>query len=125
MIYSVYKIKFRKQPKFYIGCTKDIGKRFQQHLVSWFWVERGLIPESIEILFQDSDVSVAAAHELKWIDKTWDENVNSREMMYPIHNDDEDKLIEARVDLNFIFYRDMELRDFKDLRASKKSDEMR
>ena len=121
-MYSVYKLTFRKQDKFYIGCTRDIGKRFQQHLTSWFWIERGLIPESITILFQDDKVDIAAAKELKLIEETWKDNVNSREMMYPIHIDDEDpKLIEVRNDLNFELYRTMEEKAFRELRKRKNS----
>jgi len=123
MTYYVYKLKFRKQDKFYIGCTKHIGKRFQQHLCSWFWIDRGIIPEGLDILFSSEDVALAAATELKEINKTWDSNVNSLELMYPIHNDDDKELESIRVSSQEILYKEFERKAFMQMRKEKNLDE--
>ncbi len=120
MTYYVYKLRFRKQNKFYIGCTKRIGARFQEHLCSWFWIDKGIIPEGLDILFSTENVALAAAHELKLINSTWEDNVNSMELMYPIHNDDnlDEELNEERLSHKEVVYKEIEEREFKEIRRN-------
>jgi len=95
MKYTIYKLDFYGTDKFYIGCTRNTGRRFDQHKCSEQWLDLCIMPKCMTVLKETESVKEASFLEYKWICNTWEDNLNKNKIGYPITDSDwtkEDRL---------------------------------
>ena len=85
-VYFVYSLVFRGTDKCYIGCTKNLNKRYEAHVLDKDWKTAGYYPDLIQVLEIARDAVHAGELEIYWIDKTWNGNLNKNRTPYHCHN---------------------------------------